>query len=255
MLLPGGQGETWRAGDVILKPCAATVEAAWVAEVMSGLQPSDEFRVPTPLPAADGSWTAYGWQAWRAVDGEADPRRCDDVLRAGQAFHRALAGLPRPEFLDVRDDPWSFGDRLAFHELPMTGHEVMSDLLTPLVHARRPVTMTSQVVHGDLLGNVLFADGLPPAIIDWPVYFRPAPWALAVAVIDAVAWHSATDALVNRWAATDQWDQMLVRALIFRIATSEGRRRHGLDVREAADGYRPVVDLVLTRIADGTFSA
>ena len=35
-------------------------------------------------------------------------------------------------------------------------------------------------MHGDLTGNVLFAEGLPPAILDLSLYFRPPGFATAV---------------------------------------------------------------------------
>ena len=143
------------------------------------------------------------------------------MLRAGIAFHAAIAHLPRPAFLDRRDDPWSYRDRVAREELPIDADPAALELLTPLAGARRPVDLAAQVVHGDLAGNVLFAAGLPPAIIDWPAYWRPASWALAVAVADALCWYGATPDLAARWSHQPAWGQMLVRALIYRIATHE----------------------------------
>lgn len=246
--LPGGQGRAWRVGDVILKPCGLPAEVAWVAEVLSTMAATASYRVPQPVRAVDGGWVASGWEAWLAMPGEPDARRWDDVLTVGEAFHHALAGLPRPGFLDVRDDPWSYGDRVAWEERPLDGREVMAELLLPLAQARRPVDLPAQPVHGDLLGNVMFAEGLPPAVIDWPLYFRPVSWALAVTVIDALTWYGAPDELAGRRADLDEWDQMLVRALMYRIATSEGCRRAGLPVRERSEHYTPVVDLVLSRL-------
>ncbi len=245
--LPGGQGRTWRAGEIVLKPCGLAAEAAWVAETLTQVSDTTRFRVARPVRAADGLWVAYGWQAWWLTPGNPDARRWDEVLAAGEAFHEALAGLARPRFLDHRDDPWTYGDRLAWEELPLQGGEVMAELLEPLALARRPVELPPQAVHGDLLGNVMFADGLAPAVIDWPVYYRPASWALAVAVIDALTWHGAPAALAARRADRPEWNQMLIRALMYRIATNEGCRRAGMPVRERADSYRPVVDLVLRR--------
>jgi uncharacterized protein (TIGR02569 family) len=246
VLEAGGQGRTWRAGELILKPCGDVAEAVWTAEVLSTLTPSSRFRVAAPVAARDGRWVVSGWQAWRAVPGRPDVRRCAEVFDVADAFHQAVAGLPRPGFLDTREDPWTYGDRVAWEELPVNPHGVMSDQLQQLAQARRPVDLPAQPVHGDLLGNVLFADGLPPAVIDWPVYFRPALWAQAVAVVDALTWCGADPKLASR-SGHQAWNQMLVRALIYRIATNEGRRQHGLPVREHPANYRPIIDLVLSR--------
>jgi uncharacterized protein (TIGR02569 family) len=203
--------------------------------------------VAAPVAARDGRWVVSRWQAWRAVAGQPDVTRCAEILDVADAFHGAVAGLPRPAFLDRRDDPWTYGDRVAWAELPVDPHGVMAGLLRRLADARRPVALPAQPVHGDLLGNVLFADGLPPAVIDWAVYFRPALWARAVAVADALVWAAAPARLVDRCRDRPGWWQVLLRALIYRIATNEGLRRAGRPVRERAADYRPVVDLVLSR--------
>jgi uncharacterized protein (TIGR02569 family) len=150
------------------------------------------------------------------------------------AFHAAIAELPRPAFISKRDDVWSHGDRMAWEEMLIVGSKAALELLQPLAAARRPVELPSQVVHGDLLGNVLFADdGKPPTIIDWPAYYRPAAWAAAVVVGDAISWYGATADLIDRWIHLPEWSQMLIRALIYRIATS--------DASAGPDGRSPVV--------------
>ncbi|MFC7761285.1 hypothetical protein ACFQY4_27020 [Catellatospora bangladeshensis] len=138
-LLPGGQGRTWRSGEVVVKPCGLATEAAWVAEVLSTIEETGRFRVARPVRAADGGWIVRGWQAWRLTPGSPDPRRWDEVLAAGEAFHEALAGLGCPAFLKDREDPWTFGDRIAWEELPLRGGEEMAELLEPLALSRRPV--------------------------------------------------------------------------------------------------------------------
>ena len=249
--LPGGQGRTWAAGNVVLKPAGLPAEVVWIAEVLASLPPSRRFRVPQPVPASGGAWIVDGWEAWSLLPGEPDHRRWHEVLDVGTAFHQALAGLPRPAFLDDRQDPWTFGEQLAWGERSLDGSEAMSELLEPLALARRPIALQAQPVHGDLLGNVLFADELPPAVIDWPVYYRPPGWASAVVVVDALTWYGAPASLLDRYAVpgegAEEWDQLLLRAAAYRIATNEGFRRQGDTVRESADSYRRVVELILAR--------
>lgn len=245
--LPGGQGGTWCADGIVLKRTGLRTETAWRAHTLNALPKSAEFRVAPPVRSMDGTWTVTGWEAWRLVPGTADERRVDDVVRVGRAFHAALADVPRPRFLDERDDPWSRADRFSWG--PGAGGAAEQGfpagefgLVEPLLAARTPLAEdASQVVHGDLLGNVLFADaeGLPPAIIDWAPYWRPAGWATAVAVVDALCWYGAGPDVLDRWQDVPDWRQLLVRALLYRIATHE-RLDHDLE-----SAYRPVVDLVL----------
>jgi uncharacterized protein (TIGR02569 family) len=239
--LTGGKGGAWRAGDVVLKPAEGEAETRWRSEVLAALPPDPRFRVARPVRAAGGDWLAGGWAAAEAVTGHARPHRVDDVIRAGEAFHEVIAGLPRPSFLDDRRDAWTYGDRLAWHEPVPPGSTAPSVHLPPLIDARRPVAAPEQLVHGDLIGNVLFAPGAPPAIIDWPAYWRPPAWAAAVVVVDALCWHGAPARVIDRWAHLPAWDQMLIRALIYRIATWPAAGW----AAPPEDAYRPVVDMVL----------
>jgi uncharacterized protein (TIGR02569 family) len=244
--LDGGQGTTYRAGDVVLKPAEGPL-SRWRAEVLSSLPGSARFRVPRPLRTRAGGWVAAGWEAMGAVAGDPTPHRPDQVIAAGTAFHQALASLPAPAILAERNDPWSYADRLAWNEPVPTGTTAPSALLEPLLAARRPVSAVPQLVHGDLLGNVLFAPGLPPAIIDWSPYWRPPAWAYAVAVIDALCWHGAGPDLITRYADQPSWPQMLLRALIFRIATWDAAGWHP----QPSSVYEPVASLALTYAQTG----
>jgi Ser/Thr protein kinase RdoA (MazF antagonist) len=55
-----------------------------------------------------------------------------------------------------------------------------------LLAARRPAGAPSQLIHGDLTRNVLFADEQPPADIDFSPYWRPKAFASAIVAVDAV---------------------------------------------------------------------
>jgi hypothetical protein len=194
--LAGGQGRSWSAGDLVLKPLDLLPdELEWQADVLGNLV-EDGFRVAPPVRAHDGALSIEGWTAWRRVEGAHAERRWVDAIRAGERFHAALAGLPRPAFLDARTDAWSIGDRAAWGELPL-----------------------ERWAHGDLGGNVLFADGLPPAVIDLSVYWRPPAFASAIVAGDALVWEHADASL-----ADEVEGQYLVRALIYRAVTQHVAR-------------------------------
>jgi hypothetical protein len=183
-----------------------------------------------------------GEPARRGRAGYEAARRC---AARRDRLPRSHRGPARPAFLDQRDDAWSYGDHIAWDELPVQACPAALELLQPLIRARHPVTLAPQVVHGDLLGNVLFSDSLPPAIIDWPAYWRPASWAYAVAVADALCWYQAQPQLAARWSHLPSWGQMLVRALIYRIATDEAALGPAGWTPAHAAAYRPVIDLAI----------
>jgi uncharacterized protein (TIGR02569 family) len=238
--LPGGEGRTWRAGEIVLKPVDEEGEAAWVAELLSTLR-ADGFRVPRPIRAGDGRWVVDGWTAWQRVEGEHEPR-WGDVIRAGEAFHRALEGVPRPTFLDRRTNQWATGDRVAWGELPLDDYVHMKHL-PELAAALRPLDLPAQLIHGDLTGNVLFAPGLPPAVIDFSPYWRPPAFASAIVVADALVWEGADESVLHEVAHVEHFDQLFVRALIYRKVTDRIARAGEPERDDDADPYLPIVRL------------
>ena len=76
--LPGGEGTTWRAGDIVLKPAGAPRAARWTADLYDSLagRPEPGFRVPRPVRAASGDWLAAADRGERGVSpGACGPAR------------------------------------------------------------------------------------------------------------------------------------------------------------------------------------
>lgn len=228
---------------MVLRPTEGGEEANWRADVLECLEHTREFRVPRPIRAASGQWVVDGWEAWQWVPGAANETRVSDVVRAGEAFHRAIAGLERPTFIDTSDDPWARADRMAWEEEPLPADPMLGRLAAEF----RRVESPSQMIHGDLLGNVLFAEGEPATIIDWAPYWRPAGLGTAIAVVDAVCWHASPIESVPTWRqGIAEWEQLLVRALTFRMATL-----HLLNIWDSAlaESHAPVVDAIVALAA------
>jgi uncharacterized protein (TIGR02569 family) len=248
--IEGGQGTSWRAGDLVLKPVdAPEAVLEWHAALLEGLV-VDDVRVARPRRTRAGALLHDGWSAAEHVQGAHEPGRWEDVIAAGRRLHRGLAGVSRPAFLERRTDPWAVADRVAWAEHPAE-HYAHVEHVGALLAARRPVRAAGQLVHGDLTGNVLFAEGLSPAVIDLSLYWRPPAFASAVVAVDALVWHGADerllDALADEAVGVDV-GQLLVRALLFRLAAEEGSdpgRSRFADGREA---YRRTVGLALDRV-------
>jgi len=184
--------------------------------VLSDLR-SDGFRAAPPIATEGGELVCAGWTAWRNVTGTHAPARWLDIIAAGDAFHAALAEVPRPAFIDRRTHPWAIADRVAWGEVDPAGLPPVKHLAR-LQAAVRPVTARAQIIHGDLTGNVLFAPDLPPAIIDFSPYWRPPAFASAVVVADALVFEGAGPDLVTAAGGLDDhFDQYLLRALIYRV--------------------------------------
>ncbi len=251
--LVGGQGQTWYDGALVLKPVPNPAEHDWVSDVFAGWRHHDRVRVPEPVRSRRGAWVHDGWAAHHWVEGRdvALSAELDVVRAASDAFHEAVGHLSRPAFLDLRWDPWSHGDRVAWDGGRPQGHAATRQLIADGLVALQPVHARSQVIHGDIGGNVLVADGLAPAVIDWPPYFRPAGFALAVVAVDAICWAAAPLTILDAWSDVPDWDQLLLRAVIYRVATRGRFEALGLtstDSSHDVEQCRPCLDAVLRRM-------
>lgn len=239
--LPGGQGTSWRVGDVVLKPEVAPWFQEWLGTEVATV-PQRGFRLPSVVRAADGAWVVDGWAAQSAVPGSAardSTATWSSVLEASRAFHAATAALARPGFLDLRTDPWARADRAAWGEAPRTVRPEVGDLVVRLDAVPPPVGRP-QVVHGDLTDNVLLVPGGPPSIIDVSPYWRPPSYAEGIVLADALCWHGATPELLGD---LDVPISAVARGLLFRLLTAAGvDRQGGAGPREEeAHRYRCVV--------------
>jgi len=240
--LPGGQGTTWRVGEAVVKPLdmdPALVQ--WQGALLSRLDGRDDFRVSVPLQTTDGRWTSHGWAAWRYEPGAHLPQRWHDIVAVGRRLHTALQTEPEPGFLHRRVDKWSVGDRVSWGELPAAdyAHTPHLDRLTAVL---RPVQGRRQLVHGDLTGNVLFQDKLPPLVIDLSPYWRPPAFASAIVIADALVFEGADEDVVEPLLADPDFPQYLLRALIYRAVTDHLARPQQRRV-DADDPYLPAVEL------------
>lgn len=238
--LTGGRGTSWRAGGTVLKPLDMPESAlAWQERALSSLPAATGFRVAAPRRSGDGRLAVSGWTAWPYLTGAHEWGRWAEIVSVGRLFHEATAALLEPGFLRDRADWWAVGDRVAWGESPVEPYEDL-DTIRALVASLRPVRARSQLVHGDLTGNVLFHPEVPPAIIDLSPYWRPPEFAAAVVVADAMAWEGADAALAtNVSAGLSEFGQCFLRALIYRIVTD--RLAGGARTHDWQAPYRPAV--------------
>jgi uncharacterized protein (TIGR02569 family) len=264
--LSGGRGTAWRAGHVVLKPADSVREGRWFADVYDALS-GPGFRVPRPVRAVTGDWVEHGWTAWQLVAGApADwsgvSPRWPELIAVSRALHAALAGASVPEWRATMENPWMIGDQVAWGERdpgPLLGPAAgpIAGQVRLLLAALRPVDLPDQLIHADLAGNVLFADGVPPAVIDFSPLYRPAGLPLAIVAVDALMWHRARPEVLGQLASEQELDQLLARALVYRLVTEVVMREGtaGIDaagqanINAAGRAGQPVTDLVLARLA------
>jgi uncharacterized protein (TIGR02569 family) len=239
----------WRCGEVVLSMVADNARASWSARIRETLF-VDGVRLARPVRSTDGRYVVSGWRADTFVAGQPEARH-DEVVSAAVRLHEATGKLERPRFLTQGPTaPWAdvdvfiAADRAAWEERPLQSVPAAArsasptadgqrsvELIGQLAGLRRPTKSPNQLVDGDLYGTVLFAGTAAPGITDITPYWRPASWAAGVVVVDALSWGEADEGLIDRWNALPEWPQMLLRALIFRLAV------HALHPRSTASSF------------------
>ncbi len=245
----------WRAGDIVLKPSANSLEAQFLAETHAGLRDVPDCRfqrpvpVPPPLSGPPGGWEIDRWAAWHWIEGEPAPDRAREIVLASRAYHDLLTPLPNNAIIASRTDPWARADRVAWGEAQADYPADYLALLAPLL-ADPPPPLTRQLVHADLTGNVVFSRGLAPGIIDPTLYWRPAAFAEAVVLVDQ-GWFTSTLDLTP-FSDTPAFAPMLRRAAARRIAEQpEQVAAHGKNAIEALTTARRIAnwaEVALTRL-------
>jgi uncharacterized protein (TIGR02569 family) len=234
---------------VVLKPGHGRVAGEWQADLLGRLG-DPGFRVPEPVRATDGSWIVAGWAASSWVDGVARPlARWPELVRVIRSFHAALVGVAAPPWLGRAGHQWAVADRVAWGEADVTIAPELADLVTAVRAAMRPVALPAQLVHGDIAGNVLFADGQVPAVIDFSPYWRPAGYASAIAAVDVLLWSAGPATVLDELVGEPEIDQLLLRALVFRMVVESIGRPDAESRLAARREAGPVVELLLARVA------
>lgn len=226
----------WRCGDVVLSLVPDHARAAWSAKVRETLS-VEGVRLARPVRSSDGRYVVSGWRADTFISGSPEPRH-DEVVSLSVRLHAETVALEKPRFLGQAPvPPWQdvdvfvLADRAAWEDVPLRSARIGGpvettspegerslDLIRQLATLRKPIRTPDQLVHGDLFGTVLFAGAAAPGLTDITPYWRPAPWAAGVVVVDALSWGGADEGLIDRWSQLPEWPQMLLRALLFRLA-------------------------------------
>ncbi|MEK6857456.1 MAG: hypothetical protein AABX39_02615 [Nanoarchaeota archaeon] len=214
--LKGGRGTTYLVGKTVLKPVDNKTEAQWVAETFSKIK-TNKIRLPEYIKSKKNKWVENGWIAYKYISGKHYKKRLNDKIDVCDTFQSVLRRIDCPKFMKTRNDPWSRADRIVWEEESLKCHKKIKPYAIKLMRHFKPISLKKQIIHGDIGGNILFAKGKPPAIIDFSPYYRPTDFALAILVVDALVWGGASAKILNIFKEKKEFDQLLLRAELRRI--------------------------------------
>lgn len=246
--LAGGQGQAFRSGDMILKPAVDDERTNWIANFYLSTS-CNGFRLPRPIRSIDGRFVHEGWQAWEFVEGDHKTGNWNEIVNLCGCFHKELENVSRPEWFDQPEleDPWSVADQVAWGEREFAHHPRIAPAMKRLQACVRAIDATPQLIHGDFGGNILYAEDLPPAIIDFSPSWRPAGFAVGIVIADAIVWGGADESLIALGSAIDDFTQLLVRAEMRRVAELDAlHQMYGWDMLGELDAHLPLINAIVT---------
>lgn len=229
--LPGGEGTSFLAGDVVLKPATDIDLARWTQQLASRTS-STRILLPRPIVSVDGDWVAGGWTATSFV---ADLRSLvhepERVISIGRELAAAFdeAGFGDTAPVSSRQDRWARADRCAWAADHVDLSTEAATIVQVLLGRLGDGSDRSTIIHGDLSGNV-FADADDrPVVLDLTPYLGPVRYGSAIVVADHLLWHGATVELVD---LLDGDEDGLARAMVFRLVAEQLATdpRHGADL-------------------------
>ena len=248
--LAGGQGTCYRVDNLVLKPTNNIIESSWIADVCNNLR-SDKFRVPKPIMAKNSSWVFNNWTANKFVVGKHEAGNYVEAIKISKTFHQSLVDIPKPEFFDKRNNLWAIADRIAWGELPLPDFELTNQALRKIFKLLTKNKLPNQLIHGDWgTGNILFSKKLGPAVIDFSPYWRPADFAVAIMIIDALVYEGAKESIINLCKNIPDFNQLLLRALVRRICEYIGFQKHKENVKDFSEDiikHLKLIDIILRK--------
>lgn len=227
----------WRCDRAVISAADEPARAAWIARVMAKMRPAG-VSVSRPIVSSDGRFSVSGWRARTFLSGHRAPR-FDEIAGAALRVGEALKGLQRPDFLHPpqRSGQWGELDifaaaleaafcaepsqwlQAALDSSAVPTQDVAQALVkaAQVAHARGEITQPFQVVHGDVLGCVIFDGMAAPVVTDLVPVWCPAGWPVALLIIDAMAWANGPDSLIQRWSHIPDFHELVLRAVLYRI--------------------------------------
>lgn len=237
--LPGGQGNSWRVWDFVLKPHEESYE--WISLMVNQLKPVD-FRVSYHHKSLLGSFTYKGWWCTQFLEGNEVTGRIQEKYAVARSLHDLFAAIEKPRNWHPSDSPWSRAHEVVWgeRELPQNIHPQIYRSIQPVIDALKPLQLKNQIIHGDLCWNILFHEKLPPLVIDFSLDYRPREYAEAILIADAIAWENGGKEAYSLLPPDSK--QVLLRACLFRLLTKAFLRPDNYDSfqRESA-GYMPII--------------
>lgn len=217
--LSGGQGQSVRVGDFVVKPIEETEKYSWAGSVLESL-PTHSLAIAKPIRSKNGNFVENGYGATHYIAAEFSSGRISEKISACQLLNQLLENIEQPEQWNSWYSPWQWANQVAWEEnhLPQNANAHSIKVIEEIKSRYKLINLTKQLIHSDLAGNILF-DGPKPVVIDFSPEFRPSAYAEILLITDSIAWHNEpTESLWLTQHKKELVIQLALRAIVFRLS-------------------------------------
>lgn len=218
--LDGGEGDSVLSGDYVIKPVYEIKKYKWLADELRNLK-FEDIAVSLPAKSKNGNYVEDGAGAAKFIPGAFFANRMKEKLEALRIFNSKVKHITKPITFSQWQSPWTQALDIAWNPDCSLNPDV-EKVLIPLLKARQPLSLSSQFVHVDPAGNILF-DGNKAVIIDVSPGFYPKEFSEAVLICDSIAWYDAPVDSIELLALHGEIvKQLIIRTVIFRASVCLG---------------------------------
>ncbi|MBD3328805.1 hypothetical protein GF340_05925 [Candidatus Peregrinibacteria bacterium] len=217
-LLSGGQGESYKIGNIVIKPVHEEEKYIWLANALEKIN-FENLQYSGPIKSKNGNYVEDSYCATTFIPGSFHEGRIEEKIKAAISFNSSIKNISKPIFFDEWKSPWTKAQDVAWSKqsIPSNLPARFKGYINELENIKAEINLQSQLVHCDFAGNILFNEN-EPIIIDFSPGFFPAEYSIICLVVDSIAWHNAKiDELKH--IDLDEFTklQLILRAVIFRL--------------------------------------
>lgn len=216
--LSGGQEESIKVNDIVIKPVYEVEKFLWHANELEKID-FNEVLYSKPVKSKNGNYIEDLHCATSFIDGDFYNDRIEEKIFAANKFNSLIKDIQKPKDFNKWISPWTKALDVAWdkdklpNEIPLEVKEVMEELNL----FKKNINLKDQLIHCDYAGNILFNEK-GPIVIDFSPGFYPPEYSIACLIVDSIAWHNSTIDIIKFFEIEDFIKfQLILRAVIFRL--------------------------------------
>ena len=243
-ILPGGQNESVKAGDLVIKPVHEPKKYLWLSECLNEVD-FEDLQVAIPVRSGAGNYIENAAGATQYYEAKFFDGRMERKLDTCRELNKKVFHISKPEDFASWESPWTKGQDLAWSFGDAVNFKIPEELRV-LMNMREQIEIPYQLVHVDLAGNILFDIKGNPVVIDFTPGFYPKEYSESLLVIDSIAWyHGPIESLELLTIHGEFKTQLMLRSLIFRLSVPLFFDKcNAENYQRNLEGYKPIVKVI-----------